>query len=96
MPVVHETDGVAGDRRLSLLEQLTSKVMNVLLRATSVRGMRDLPSDEARRLESDWNSVFTKMGLVLGQLKARRKELRAQSKWTHTLSGIFGQKSAGR
>src|SRR5450432_3782836 len=81
---------------LSLVEQLSGKLMNVLHRATSVRGVRELPTDELRRLEADWNAVFTKMGLVLGQLKARRKELRSQSAFSHALSGIFAQKSSDR
>ena len=61
------------------MEELSGKTMNVLHRATSIRGVRDLPHEEARRLESDWNAVFTKIGIVQGHLKARRKELRSRS-----------------
>ena len=53
--------------------------MSVLQRGVSVRGVRDLPNDEIRRLETDWNCAFTKLGLMQGQLKARRKELADQS-----------------
>ncbi len=38
-----------------------------------------LANDEIRRLETDWNAVFTKLGLMQGQLKARRRELADQS-----------------
>ena len=49
--------------------------MNVLQRASSIRGVRDLANDETRRLEMEWNGVFTKLGVLQGQLKAQRKEL---------------------
>jgi hypothetical protein len=62
-------------RELSLLGELSGKAMNVLQRASSVRGVRELTNDEIRRLETEWNGVFTKLGVMQGQLKARRKEL---------------------
>ncbi|HZR77655.1 MAG TPA: hypothetical protein VFA58_00510 [Chthoniobacterales bacterium] len=66
-------------RELNLLSEVSGKAMSVLQRGVSVRGVRDLPDAEVRRLETDWNSVFTKLGLVQGQLKARRKELAEQT-----------------
>ncbi len=81
---------------LNLLEALSGKAMNVLHRATSVRGMRDLPSDEARRLEMDWNAVFTKLGVLQGQLKARRKDLRSRTAFGQSLGRIFGQRAVSR
>jgi len=57
--------------------------MNVLQRAASIRGVRELPNDEVRRMESEWNGVFTKLGLVQGQLKSRRKDLSSQSTFTY-------------
>ena len=53
--------------RLNVLAELSGKVMNVLQRASSVRGVRELTSDEVRRMEVDWNTVFTKLGVVQGQ-----------------------------
>src|SRR5216117_717011 len=50
--------------RLNMLSELSGKVMNVLQRASSVRGVRDLTSDEVRRMELEWNNVFTKLGVV--------------------------------
>jgi hypothetical protein len=41
--------------------------------------VRDLTNDEVRRLETEWNGVFTKLGVVQGQLKGRRKELASQT-----------------
>src|SRR5947209_15271591 len=66
-------------RELNIVSELSGKAMSVLQRGVSVRGVRDLPSDEIRRLETDWNAAFTKLGLMQGQLKARRKELAEQS-----------------
>jgi hypothetical protein len=66
-------------KQLNILGELSGKAMNVLNRASSVRGVRDLSNDEIRRLEAEWNGVFTKLGVAQGQLKARRKELASQS-----------------
>ena len=66
-------------KQLNLLADVSGKAMSVLQRGVSVRGVRDLPDAEVRRLETDWNAVFTKLGLVQGQLKARRKELAEQT-----------------
>ena len=66
-------------RELNVVAEVSGKAMSVLQRGVSVRGVRDLPSDEIRRLETDWNAAFTKLGLMQGQLKARRKELAEQS-----------------
>jgi hypothetical protein len=66
-------------RELNILAEASGKAMSVLSRGVSVRGVRDLPTDEVRRLETDWNGVFTKLGLMQGQLKARRKELSDQT-----------------
>jgi hypothetical protein len=67
---------------LNVLE-LSGKAMNVLQRAASIRGVRELPNDEVRRMESEWNGVFTRLGLAQGQLKSRRKQLGTQSSFAH-------------
>jgi hypothetical protein len=64
---------------LGALHDLSGKSMNVLQRASSIRGVRELTNDEIRRLEGEWNGVFTKLGVLQGQLKARRKELSGQT-----------------
>jgi hypothetical protein len=66
-------------RELGMLSELSGKTMNVLQRASSVRGVREQSNEEVRRLEAEWNSVFTKLGVAQGQLKARRKELSGQT-----------------
>src|SRR6266568_6452200 len=53
-------------RELNILAELSGKAMSALQRGVSVRGVGDLPSEEVRRLETDWNAVFTKLGLVQG------------------------------
>ncbi len=92
--LLQEIEHVFGE--LDLAEELTGKAMNVLRRATSIRGMRELSGDETRRLEMDWNAVFTKIGVVQGQLKARKKELRSRTAFGESLSRIFGSKAAHR
>ena len=68
---------------LNIVAELSGKAMNVLQRASSIRGVRDLTNDEIRRLETEWNGVFTKLGVMQGQLKARRKQLAALSALTY-------------
>jgi hypothetical protein len=76
---------------LGTLGELSGKAMNVLQRASSVRGVRELPNDEIRRLETEWNGVFTKLGVVQGQLKARRKDLASQTPVKYYLDRVFGR-----
>ena len=78
-------------RQLNILGELSGKLMNVLQRGSSVRGVRELSSDEVRRLEMDWNTVFTKLGVVQGQLKARRKVLAGQTTFRDRLNRILGR-----
>jgi hypothetical protein len=73
-------------RELNMLADVSGKAMSVLQRGVSVRGVRDLSNDEVRRLETDWNGVFTKLGLMQGQLKARRKELAEQTVFNYYLN----------
>jgi hypothetical protein len=72
-----------------MLADVSGKAMSVLQRGVSVRGVRDLSNDEVRRLETDWNGVFTKLGLMQGQLKARRKELAEQTAFNYYLNRLL-------
>src|SRR4051795_7825367 len=74
---------------LNMVAELSGKAMNVLQRASSIRGVRELTNDEIRRLETEWNGVFTKLGVVQGQLKLRRKELAAQTPIQYYISRMF-------
>ncbi|MDB6146889.1 MAG: hypothetical protein JWO45_553, partial [Spartobacteria bacterium] len=74
---------------LNILGELSGKAMNVLQRASSIRGVRELTNDEIRRLETEWNGVFTKLGVVQGQLKGRRKDLASQTVLTYYLDRVF-------
>jgi len=69
--LLQETEHVL--RELNLLADLSGRAMNVLNRGSSLRAVRELSNDDARRLETEWNSVFTKLGVAQGQLKSRRK-----------------------
>ena len=75
-------------RELNVVAEVSGKAMSVLQRGVSVRGVRDLTSDEIRRLETDWNAAFTRLGLMQGQLKARRRELAEQSVFDYYLSQL--------
>ncbi len=75
--LLQETEHILGE--LKIVAELSGKTMNVLQRAVSMRGVRELPNDEVRRLEGEWNAVFTKLGVVQGQLKAMRNKLAAQT-----------------
>jgi len=76
-------------KKVNMLGELSGKAMNVLQRASSVRGVRDLTNDEIRRLEMEWNGVFTKLGIAQGQLKARRKDLASQTVFKYYLNRVF-------
>ena len=84
--LLQETEYVL--RELKLVAEVSGKAMSVLQRGVSVRGVRDLPGDEIRRLETDWNGVFTKLGLMQGQLKGRRKDLADQSAFDYYLGHV--------
>jgi hypothetical protein len=87
--LLQETEYVLNN--LNVLSDLSGKAMNVLQRAPSIRGVRELTNDEIRRLESEWNGVFTKLGVVQGQLKARRKDLASQTPLKYYFSRIFAR-----
>jgi hypothetical protein len=81
-------------RELGLLGELSGRAMNVLQRGASVRGVRELTNDDVRRLETDWNGVFTKLGVLQGQLKSRRRVLASQTPITYYLSRLFRRPAA--
>ena len=92
--LLQETEHVFNE--LDLVAELSGKAMNVLQRASSIRGVRELSVEETRRLESDWNGVFTKIGVIQGQLKSRRRELLGRSVLMQSLAGLFGRRAAAR
>jgi hypothetical protein len=79
--LLQETEHIL--REVGVLADLSGKTMNVLQRSVSIRAVRELPNDEVRRLETEWNGVFTKLGVVQGQLKARRKKLAGQTVFSY-------------
>jgi len=85
--LLQETEHVFGE--LGIVAELSGRAMNVLQRCVSVRGVRELSNEDVRRLESEWNGVFTKLGVAQGQLKSRRKTLAGQSPLVYCLSRIF-------
>lgn len=85
--LLQETEHVFGE--LGVIAELSGKAMNVLNRSVSMRGVRDLNNEDTRRLEAEWNGVFTKLGVLQGQLKSRRKALAAQSPLSYYMSALF-------
>jgi hypothetical protein len=85
--LLQETEHVFGE--LGLLGELSGRAMNVLQRGVSVRGVRELTNEEIRRIETEWNGVFTKLGVLQGQLKSRRKALAGQSPFMHYASRLL-------
>jgi hypothetical protein len=74
---------------LGVLDELSGKAMNVLQRGVSVRGVRELSNEDVRRLEAEWNAVFTKLGISQGQLKSRRKHLAGQNVLSYFFERLF-------
>lgn len=74
---------------LGILDELSGKSMNVLQRGASVRGVRELSNEDVRRLETEWNAVFTRLGIVQGQLKSRRKHLAGQNVFSYYFERLF-------
>lgn len=74
---------------LGILDELSGKAMNVLQRGASVRGVRELSNEDVRRLETEWNAVFTRLGIVQGQLKSRRKHLAGQGVFSYYFERLF-------
>jgi hypothetical protein len=87
--LLQESEHVFG--ALGILGDVSGRAMNVLQRCVSVRGVRELSNEEVRRLETEWNGVFTKLGVVQGQLKSRRKTLAEQSALTYYVGRIFSR-----
>ena len=85
--LLQETEHVFGE--LGLLGELSGRAMNVLQRGASIRGVRELSNEEIRRLETEWNGVFTKMGVLQGQLKSRRKALETQTPLAYYVGRMF-------
>ena len=90
--LLQETEHVF--RELGILGELSGRAMNVLNRGVSMRGVRELTNDEVRRLESEWNAVFTKLGVLQGQLKSKRKELAGQTAVAYFVSRMFRRRAA--
>jgi hypothetical protein len=83
-------------KELNLAAELSGKAMNVLQRASSIRVVRELSAEETRRLESDWNAVFIRVGVVQGQFKTRRRELLRRSVLRQIFLRIFGRRATVR
>ena len=89
--LLQETEHVL--RELNLLGDLSGRAMNVLNRGSSLRGIRELSNEDARRLEAEWNSVFTKLGVAQGQLKSRRKAFADVTPFNALMSRVRGRPS---
>src|SRR5215212_8964949 len=77
-------------------ERLFTETRANLLQETehAIRAVRELTNEEVRRLESEWNGVFTKLGVLQGQLKSRRKALAGQTALAYYLGQLLRRKAA--
>ena len=87
--LLQETEHVF--RELNLLNDLSGRAMNVLKRGSSLRTVRELSNDDAGRLEVEWNTVFTKLGVAQGQLKSLRKAFSEVTPFEYFKSRLLGQ-----
>ncbi|MDQ6623286.1 MAG: hypothetical protein M3Y86_07350 [Verrucomicrobiota bacterium] len=85
--LLQETEHVF--RELGILGELSGRAMNVLNRGVSMRGVRDMTNEDVRRFEAEWNGVFTKLGVLQGQLKSKRKTLAAQTVFSYYISTLL-------
>lgn len=92
--LLQETEHVL--KAVDLLDELSGKAMNVLQRCVSIRVVRELSNEEVRRLESEWNGVFTKLGIAQGQLKARRKALARMTPFAYYFARFFQRQAFTR
>ncbi len=90
--LLQETEYVLGE--IGILGELSGRAMNVLQRGVSMRGVRELSNDEIRRIETEWNGIFIKLGVLQGQMKARRKVLSAMSPLEFHFSRLFHRSKA--
>jgi hypothetical protein len=84
--LLQETEHVL--RELNLLSDLSGRAMNILNRGSSLRAVRELSNDDARRLEVEWNGVFIKLGVAQGQLKSRRKAFAEVTPFNYFMSRL--------
>ena len=89
--LLQETEHVF--QELGLLAELSGRAMNVLQRGVSMRGVRELSAEEVRRMEADWNGIFTRLGVVQGQLKSRRKDIAGQTALSYHLNRLLRRKA---
>ena len=85
--LLQETEHVF--REVGVLGELSGRAMNVLNRGVSMRAVREMSNEDIRRLEGEWNGVFTKLGVLQGQLKGKRKALAAQTALSYYMGAVF-------
>ncbi|HEX8679975.1 MAG TPA: hypothetical protein VF683_08445 [Chthoniobacterales bacterium] len=85
--LLQETEHVF--REVGMLAELSGRAMNVLNRGVSMRAVREMSNEDIRRLEAEWNGVFTKLGVLQGQLKSKRKALAAQTAFSYYMNALF-------
>lgn len=90
--LLQETEHVF--REVGVLAELSGRAMNVLNRGVSMRAVREMSNEDIRRLEAEWNGVFTKLGVLQGQLKGKRKALAAQTALSYYMNALFRRNEA--
>jgi hypothetical protein len=79
--------------QLGISSEIQTSTRQVLTTAGSLNDIRQLGPEVARRMENQWNDVFTRMETNLGQLKVRKTELARKSVLSVWLSNLMSIKA---
>ena len=77
--------------QLGTSSEIQLSTRQVLTTAASLNDIRQVGPEIAKRMENQWNEVFTRMETIFGQLKVRKSELARKSKlsvWCSKLISI--------
>lgn len=79
--------------QLGVSSEIHTSTRQALTTAASMNGVRTLDQEHARRMENQWNEVFTRMETILGQLKVRKTELARRNVLTVWCSKLIKMKT---
>lgn len=61
--------------KLGLEKSIYSTTKSVLITAVSMHRSRQLNAETSKKVENEWNEIFTNLEIQLGQLKVKKSEL---------------------
>jgi len=75
--------------QLGISSELHHSTRQVLTIAASLNDIRNLDREISRRMENQWNEVFTRMETIFGQLKVKKSDLARKNVFTVWASNLF-------